>query len=251
LDARVNWFDLWEASKYVPLQKTDVTGFCRELINYKINYADIGLSAMIKGVRFKARGIEFAEKTAPSERKNNNDSDTPTNSRNHLDKCYDSRPLYSSWCKLSCGNFATLNYFWELKLESDELLSQFNVVLASAVTRVKAKFEVDPNRFEHLQFIDCAEDKQNNMDGSLCTVHLLEIVSSNILSIPCFIPQVRSHVKDYKSKNANVLTYHTKKKSQNSSNTIDKDLSRHYADPQQKPPSHIILIELHPHRCDI
>jgi hypothetical protein len=255
LDEHEKWLDLWETRKYVPIQKADVTCFCHEFINYKIKYSDIGMSAVIKGVLFKARGIEFAEKEAPIERKNKQDSDTPTNSENHLDRYYDSRRLYSSWCKLSRGNFATLNYFWKLNLPSDPFINDSDLTFASVVVRVKAKFTVDPKRFEHLSFVDCAETKQNNMDGDLFIVHSGEILSSNILSIPCFIPQVpRSALakpKDFMPQNAKVLTYHTKKRSQNSSSTVDKALFKHYANPDKQRPSHIILIVLEPHRCDI
>jgi hypothetical protein len=211
----------------------DINTICVELVyGYRINLNDIALDAVIKGCKFRARGLIFRENLS------SRDTVTATNPLNDLTEYWDSSKLYSSWCKLKSDqprdHYANINFFWTLRLKSDSYLDG-NVLLASTVARKPA--EITGKRFQYVNFV---ETGNNNMDSFYNFVSFSEIYSTRILTIPC--------VDIDKDK---PLTYRRKKGSQNSSEKIDWESRVMFADKEERPPTHIMMIELEPHRLHL
>jgi hypothetical protein len=208
----------------------DINTICIELVHgYRINLNDISLDAVIKGCKFKARGLKCRENLTSA-----GENVATKNPLNDLQQYWDSSKLYSSWCKLKSGHYANINFFWTLRLKSDKYLDG-NVLLASAVARNPAELVGD--KFKYLNFI---ETEGNNMDLLYNFVSFSEIYSTRILTIPCV---------DIKTNQP--LTYPRKKKSQNSSEKIDLELRSMFADKDRRPPTHLMMIELEPHRLHL
>jgi hypothetical protein len=205
----------------------DINTICVELVyGYRIKLQDIALDAVIKGCKFRARGLIFRE--------NLSSEDTVTNPLNDLTEYWDSSKLYSSWCKLKSDHYANINFFWTLRLKSDSYLNG-NVLLASTVARKPA--EITGKRFQYVNFVETAN---NNMDSLYNFVSFSEIYSTRILTIPCV---------DITTDKP--LTYRRKKVSQNSSGKIDLELQAMFADKEERPPTHLMMIELEPHRLHL
>jgi hypothetical protein len=155
----------------------DINTICVELVyGYRIKLNDISLDAVIKGCKFRARGLKSRESlTAMGE------NVATMNPMNDLKQYWDSSKLYSSWCKLKsdAGHYANINFFWTLRLKSDKYLDG-NVLLASTVARNPAQIVGD--RYKYVKFVETAG---NNMDSLYNFVSFSEIYSTRILTIPC------------------------------------------------------------------
>jgi hypothetical protein len=210
----------------------DINTICVELVyGYRINLNDISLDAVIKGCKFRARGLSSRESLTDM-----GENVATMNPMNDLQQYWDSSKLYSSWCKLKsdAGHYANINFFWTLRLKSDKYLDG-NVLLASAVARNPAQLVGD--KFDYVKFV---ETQGNNMDSLYNFVSFLEIYSTRILTIPCI--DINTLMP---------LTYPRKKKSQNSSQKIDSELRSMFADKERRPPTHLMMIELEPHRLHL
>jgi hypothetical protein len=181
------------------------------------------------GCRFRARGLSSRENFTSME-----EDAATTNPMNDLQQYWDSKKLYSSWCKLKSGHYANINFFWTLRLKSDRYLDG-NVLLASTVARKPA--EITGKRFDYVKFV---ETQGNNMDSMYNFVSFSEIHSTRILTIPCVDIDTNKP-----------LTYRRKKVSQNSSEKIDSELRSMFADKERRPPTHLMMIELEPHRLHL
>jgi hypothetical protein len=208
----------------------DINTICVELVyGYRIKLNDISLDAVIKGCRFRARGLSSRENFTSME-----EDAATTNPMNDLQQYWDSKKLYSSWCKLKSGHYANINFFWTLRLKSDRYLDG-NVLLASTVARKPA--EITGKRFDYVKFV---ETQGNNMDSMYNFVSFSEIHSTRILTIPCVDIDTNKP-----------LTYRRKKVSQNSSEKIDSELRSMFADKERRPPTHLMMIDLEPHRLHL
>jgi hypothetical protein len=209
----------------------DINTICVELVyGYRIKLNDISLDAVIKGCKFRARGLKSRESlTAMGE------NVATMNPMNDLKQYWDSSKLYSSWCKLKsdAGHYANINFFWTLRLKSDKYLDG-NVLLASTVARNPAQIVGD--RYKCVKFVETAG---NNMDSLYNFVSFSEIYSTRILTIPCV--DIYSDMP---------LTFPRKKASQNSSQKIDSELRSIFAD-EERTPTHLMMIELEPHRLHL
>jgi hypothetical protein len=209
----------------------DINTICVELVyGYRIKLNDISLDAVIKGCKFRARGLRSRENLTSME-----ENTVTMNPLNDLQEYWDSSKLYSSWCKLKsdAGHYANINFFWTLRLKSDRYLDG-NVLLASAVARKPA--EITGKRYQYVNFV---KTEGNNMDSLYSFVSFSEIYSTRILTIPCVDIDTNKP-----------LTYRRKKGSQNSSSKIDWDLKAMFAD-KERPPTHLMMIELEPHRLQL